>query len=81
MMAELKALDPTTVGVLAAFVLSNAGAILGAYTSIISRLTRIETKQDEAEKRHDRELDGLARVLGTERSKAEAAAAVNGTPT
>ncbi len=72
MLADLKALDQTTLGVLGALLLAHIGSLVSAYLSIRDRLTRIETKQDEAEKRHDRDLDNLAQFVGTERAKSRA---------
>ena len=68
MMAELKALDPVLLSALGGLFVTHIGSIAGAYLSIRDRLTRIETKQDEAEKRHDRDLDALALKIGTARA-------------
>ena len=67
----MSSLDQATAGVLAALFLGNIGAIISAYLSIRDRLTRIETKQYSAEKRHDRDIDGLAALIGTVRAKAK----------
>lgn len=67
MLAELKALDPTTTGVVVAIIVSHAGAMFSAYVSIISRLTRIETRLDLNEK----DINGLGFAVGTPRAMAQ----------
>lgn len=70
MLAQISNLEPDTLKVLGALAVTHIGGIIGAYLSIRDRLTRIETKQDESEKRHDRDLDNLALLMGTERARA-----------
>lgn len=46
------------------------GTIIASYLKLRDRITVVETKQDEAEKRHDRDLDNIGLLIGTTRAKA-----------
>ncbi len=66
MLAQLQALDPTVLGILGAYLLAHVGSILAAWNSITNRLTRIETILSV----HERDIDGLGGIIGTEKAKA-----------
>ena len=59
--------DPSNAVWLAGIVVANLGAIMASYVSIKVALTRLETQMGQAQK----DIDGLARIIGTKRSKAE----------
>jgi hypothetical protein len=58
-MIEAVALDQQTTAILAGLLLANLGVLFGAYASLITRLTRIETKMESVEK----DLNGIGGKL------------------
>ena len=58
-------LSPEVLVFVVSYFVAHLGAMFGAYVSIKVSIARLEVKVDAASK----DIDGLAKIIGTERSK------------